>query len=217
MDPQGITTLSRDELLRLVFRSKAIVTAIATLSTYTDTATDTANTHHLSVAQILNMQPQQIVAVLSEKEKALSSTSSSTFVLSSEPLPWRPNNRPKLPPGALLDIDQGPLYDILTEWLRMEDVCHLDSALCQKWRRAEFLALVSTNVLLYNREEIRELTYPQGEDDDSFTHRALGAAALKWVLKRGIHLASLYLPRGYEINIASLRQLFPHIDWLQND
>jgi hypothetical protein len=113
----------------------------------------------------------------------------------SEPEPWRPNTRPKLQPGALLDIDQGPLYDILTEWLPMEAVCHLDSALCQKWRRAEFLALVSTKVLLFNREPIVVLTVLEVY---SHTHRALGAAALNWVLKRGIHLASLHLPRFFK-------------------
>jgi hypothetical protein len=182
MEPQDDAALSRDELLRLVLRSRAIVTAIATLST------ETANP--LSVAEILNMQPQEIAA-LSEQDP--SSTSSSSL-LPSEPLPWRPNTRPKLPSGALLDIDQGPLYDILTEWLRMEDVCHLDSALCQKWRRRreEFLALLATKVLLFNREEIKVLVDPN--QDDPFTHRALGAAALSWILKRGIHLASLRLP-----------------------
>ena len=38
--------------------------------------------------------------------------------------------------------------------------------------------------------------YPY-QEDDAHTHRALGAAALNWILKRGIHLASLHLPRGY--------------------
>jgi hypothetical protein len=56
--------------------------------------------------------------------------------------------------------------------LYLEDVCHLDSALCQKWRRAEFLALVSTKVLLFNREEIDVLDPYQ----KTLTHRALGVA-----------------------------------------
>jgi hypothetical protein len=114
-------------------------------------------------------------------------SSSSTSLLPSEPEQWRPNTRPKLPPDALLDIDQGPLYDIFTEWLHIEDVCHLDSALCNKRRRPEFLELVATKVLLFNREEIQVL-------EPISTHRALRAAALNWVLKRGIHLASLRLP-----------------------
>jgi hypothetical protein len=97
------------------------------------------------------------------------------------------------PAWRMLYIDQGPLWDILTKWLFIEDVCHLDSALCQKWRnrRADFLALLATKVLLFNREPIVVLTVPYV---DSHTHRALGAAALNWILKRGIHLASLHLP-----------------------
>ena len=200
MEPQDITALSRDALLQLVFRCKAIVTAIATLTVTAETAA--ANNPQSVVAQILNMQSKEIVAALSSKKQeqqkekeSLSSTTSTTslpLILSStEPLPWRLNTRPKLPPGALLDIDQGPLYDLLTEWLMLEDICHLDSALCQRWRRAEFLALVSTKILLFNREEIRVLTDPYREEE-LFTHSALGAAALNWVLKRGIHLASLH-------------------------
>jgi F-box and leucine-rich repeat protein GRR1 len=73
-------------------------------------------------------------------------------------------------------------------------VCRLDSALCQKKRRPYFLALISKTFLLFNREEIHVLDH---FDHVSLTHRALGAAALKWVLKRGIHLASLRLPRSY--------------------
>jgi hypothetical protein len=91
-----------------------------------------------------------------------------------------------------MDIADDLLWDIFTEWLPFESVCHLDSALCEKRRRAEFLALVATKVLLFNREEIRVLTDPY--EMDPFTHRALGAAALNWVLKRGIHLASLRIP-----------------------
>jgi hypothetical protein len=120
---------------------------------------------------------------------------STTSLHSSEPEAWRPNTRPRLQPGALLDIDQGPFYDILTEWLLIEDVCGLDSALCQKWRRPEFLQLLATKVLLFNREQIHMLTVP---NRDSHTHRALGVAALKWILKRGIHLASLRLRNVYD-------------------
>jgi len=133
-----------------------------------------------------------------------SSSSSSISLLPSEPLPWRPNTRPQLPPCALLDIDQGPLWDIITEWLPFESVCHLDSALCNKSRRPEFLQLLATRVLLFNREEIRILTDPY---DDTFTHKALGAAALSWVLKRGIHLVSLRLHRSNGMNAANQQRL----------
>jgi hypothetical protein len=115
----------------------------------------------------------------------MASTPSS--LLPSEPLPWRPSTRPKLPPGALLDIDQGPLYDIFTEYLELEDICHLDSALCLRWRREEFLALVSTKVLLFNREIIQIVNI------STMTHDSLRAPEMNWILKRGIHLASLSL------------------------
>jgi hypothetical protein len=134
--------------------------------------------------------------------------SSSTSLLPSEPLPWRPNTHPKLPPGALLDIPDDLLWDLFTEWLHIEAVCRLDSALCQKWRRrrAEFLRLLATKVLLFNREKIEVLlTVPFQRD--SFTHKALGAAALNWVLKRGIHLASLRMPYVYNLKEAEQQSI----------
>jgi hypothetical protein len=117
-------------------------------------------------------------------------SSSTSSLLTSEPLPWRPNTRPKLPPGALLDIADDLLYDIFTEYVQIEDMCRLDSALCQKSRRPEFLRLVSTKVLLFNREQINVMC---PDILNTLTHNALGAAALNWILKRGIHLASVCL------------------------
>jgi hypothetical protein len=132
--------------------------------------------------------------------------SSSTSLLPSDPESWRPNTRPKLQPAALLDIDQGPLYDIFTEWLLFEDVCRLDSALCNKKRRAEFLVLqLASGEWLFNREEVIVLDDPYQVYRDE--HRALGAAALGWVLKRGIHLASLRLPDDLYINTAEQQSI----------
>jgi bacterioferritin-associated ferredoxin len=68
----------------------------------------------------------------------------------------------------------------------------MDAAMCNKRRRPAFLQLISTKVLLFNREEIIILEDPY--NSYSYTHKALGTAALSWVLKRGIHLASLRLP-----------------------
>ena len=211
-DPQEIAAHSTDELLCLDSHNKTIVTVtdIATLST------ETADSL-LSVAENLNTQPDDITAAVLSKLDASISTSTSTSIststatsismLPSEPLPWRPNNRPKLPPGALLDIDQGPLWDIITEWLPFESVCHLDSALCQKSRRrrAEWLTMLSTKVLLFNREDIQVLKH--SNQPDPFTHKALGAVALNWVLKRGVHLASLQLPRSKNITSECRRSI----------
>ena len=183
---QEIAALSRIELVRLVMRSKAIVTAVATLSA------DEKTVDRLTVAEVLNMQPQDIIAALSSASSS-ASAASSPILLSSEPLPWRPNTRPKLPPGALLGIADDLLWDLFTEWLPIEAVCGLDSALCHKRRRPEFLALISKKILLFNRE-----TFDVSGDKHttSMTHCPLGAAALGWILKRGIHLASLCLPAG---------------------
>jgi hypothetical protein len=79
-------------------------------------------------------------------------SSSSISLPRSEPEPWRTSTSPKLPPGHLLDIPDDLLFDIFTIYMRLEDVCGLDSALCNKRRRAEFLELVSRKVLLFNRE-----------------------------------------------------------------
>jgi hypothetical protein len=206
MEAQEIAALSRDELVRLALRSRAILTAVATLSA--------ESADRLSVAEVLTMQPQEIAAL------SASSSSSTSSLLPSEPLPWRPNTRPKLPPGALLDIPDDLLWDIFTIYLPIEAVCRLDSALCQKSRRPEFLALVSTKVLLFNREKVDILTL---SNLTSTTHRPLGAAALSWVLKRGIHLASLHLPvdsinkneqEGIREAVASLA-LNGHLDKLE--
>jgi bacterioferritin-associated ferredoxin len=89
----------------------------------------------------------------------------------------------------MLDVADDLLYDIFTIYVHIKDVCNLDSALCNKGRRPAFLRLVSTMVLLFNREEINVLD----SDNNSFTHRALGVASLGWILKRCIHLASLRL------------------------
>ena len=94
----------------------------------------------------------------------------------------------------MLDIADDIWYDIFTEWVKIKDVCRLDSALCHKGRRPAFLQLISLKVLLFNREEINVL------ERESFTHSALGEASLKWIQKRGIHLASLHLPCDYGLD-----------------
>jgi len=101
---------------------------------------------------------------------------------------WLDPSRPKLPPGALFAIPDDLLADIYTIWLRLKDVCRLDSAVCSKIWRPPFLRLVSTKVLRFNREEIDVL-------DDFFlstiTHQYLELPEMNWILKRGIHLATL--------------------------
>jgi hypothetical protein len=99
----------------------------------------------------------------------------------------------------VLDIADDIWYDIFTEWVKIADVCRLDSALCHKGRRPAFLKLISLKVLLFNREEINVL------EGASFTHSALREASPKWILKRGIHLASLHLPASYRTIGADLK------------
>ena len=135
----------------------------------------------------------------------MASSTSFKSLLPSEPLPWRESTSPKLPPGALMDIADDLLCDLFTEWLPIKSVCHLDSALCQKRRRPYFLALLAKKVLLFNREQIRVMTDPYPRD--SYTHRPLGLAALNWVLKRGIHLASLHLPFSDTIGSAEWQSI----------
>jgi hypothetical protein len=122
-------------------------------------------------------------------------SSSPPSLLPSEPEPWRASTSLPLPPGHLLNIPDDLLYDIFTIYLRIEDVCRLDSALCQKKPRRYFLHLLATKFLLFNREEINILT--DFNYEHRLAHRPLCVAALEWILKRGIHLASLCLPRCY--------------------
>jgi hypothetical protein len=119
---------------------------------------------------------------------ASSSSSSPTSLLPSEPEPWRASTSPPLPLGALLDIADDLLFDIFSIYLHIRDVCALDSALCNRTRRTEFLRLVSTKVLLFNREEIIVLS-PLHQ----FKLKPLVPGALSWIKNRGIHLATLHL------------------------
>ena len=96
-----------------------------------------------------------------------------------------------------LSIADDLLADIYTLWLLLEDVCRLDSAVCSKRWRPPFLRLVSTKVLRFLREEIDVL---DGDNLCTTTHRELRLPALNWILKRGIHLASLRLPYDDEID-----------------
>ena len=118
---------------------------------------------------------------------------------------WLDPSRPKLPPGALFAIPDDLLADIYTIWLRLKDVCRLDTAVCSKIWRPPFLRLVSTKVLRFNREEIDVL---DGFNLSTTTHMALRLPTLNWILKRGIHLASLRLPdlhKGNEAEKKSIR------------
>ena len=102
--------------------------------------------------------------------------------------------RLKLRPGALLAIADDLLADIYTIWLLLPDICRLDSAVCAKWLRPDFLRLVSTKVVRFLREE----TYTPLAGiwfSVNKTHRELKIKSLNWILKRGINLASLRLSR----------------------
>jgi len=107
---------------------------------------------------------------------------------------WLDPSRPKLPPGALFAIPDDLLADIYTIWLRLKDVCRLDSAVCSKIWRPPFLRLVSTKVLRFNREEIDVLV---GINLCTSTHQHLELPTLNWILKRGIHLATLRVYLNY--------------------
>jgi hypothetical protein len=101
---------------------------------------------------------------------------------------------------VLLDICDDIWYDLFTEWLPIEAVGVLDSALCQKSRRPYFLHQISKKVLLFGREEINvlEKVIRNFFDVATLTYKgSFGANALSWVLKRGIHLASLRLTYQY--------------------
>ena len=124
----------------------------------------------------------------------------SSASLPSEPLPWRPNTRPELHPMKIVtDIDQGPLWYIFTEWLRIEDVCHLDSALCQKSLRPGFLQLVATKVLRFGRAM-------------PCITRITTIAEMNWIRIRDIHVASLRVPpHSADMNSAEREKR----DWVQ--
>ena len=106
----------------------------------------------------------------------------------------------KLPPGALLAIADDLLADVYTNWLRLDDLCRLDSAVCAKWLRHHFLRLISTKYLRFLREEIDVTAVSKR------THEALRSNSLNWIIKRGIHLASLRLPWSSDCYISGCEQ-----------
>lgn len=114
---------------------------------------------------------------------------------------WLDPTRPKLPPGALLAIADDLLADLYTIWLRLRDMCRLDSAVCAKWLRPDFRRLVSTKVLRFLREEIELMSWAKFR---TIAHEELSLEKLRWISKRGIHLASLCIP-GYEDEQESIR------------
>lgn len=122
-------------------------------------------------------------------------------LLPSEPEPWRPSvDRPPLSPGALLfDLAGGisgtpnQWWVILSQYLDLQSLCRLDSALCIKSERDNYLRLLSSKLLIFNRNDGYKTELYCGNGFCSAT--AMDIGALNWVSKRGIHLASLGLAR----------------------
>ena len=103
-----------------------------------------------------------------------------------------------LPSGrSLLAITECLLMDIYSIWLLLEDVCRLDSAICSKKFRPDFLRIVSFDLLLFLREgiDISNRSHPSTRN-----HRYLRLSALNWIRRRGIHLATLRLPPAIKID-----------------
>lgn len=124
-------------------------------------------------------------------------------------------SRPKLKPGALLDIIEYLLWDIYSVWLLLEDVCRLDSAICVKGLRPDFLRIISSDLLLFLREELSIRAMVEVTELER-SHRVLGLAALNWIRKRGIHLASLRLPPTNKIDIREQECICAHVASLFN-
>lgn len=68
------------------------------------------------------------------------------------------------------------------DWLTLKDVCLLDSAICNRKKRAGFLQVISSPKLLL-----------KAESENGTGCQILRLEQLQWVLKKGIHLTSLYL------------------------
>jgi hypothetical protein len=68
MEAQEIAALSRDELVRLAFRGRAIAAAIAT---YIESTKTQANFDIRAEAEVLNMKPQDIAALSKDELEGL--------------------------------------------------------------------------------------------------------------------------------------------------
>ena len=97
-------------------------------------------------------------------------------------------SRPILPPGVLMALPTDVWKDVMTEWLLLRDVCRLDSAVCAKMWRTEWLRML----LVERMEFLREAKFV-GSNKLCTTRKyaAVGVPAMNWILKKGLCLASL--------------------------
>jgi hypothetical protein len=114
----------------------------------------------------------------------MSSSSSSSSSSSAPPNP---------PPTSLLDIDPDVFISILSSWITIEDVAHLDSALCCKRFRSYFLHTLRRPYCGLNSLDL--LLHIDVDDPyNGEASRRLRGNIFKWLDKRSVSLRDLEIP-----------------------
>lgn len=73
------------------------------------------------------------------------------------------------------------LLSVLTEWLAVQDICHLDTAVCNKSQRPSILCLFETKYRSSKGHIIPNVIYPY----------------LNWLCLRGLHVRQLAMQGSY--------------------
>ena len=95
---------------------------------------------------------------------------------------------------SALDLPEDLFGEIVTTWLTLKEVCHLDSAICNNHQRVGFLNVVASKGSLFLQED------DYGAKDildwdfrPALSKKNLNADVLMWIAKRGIYIHTISL------------------------
>ena len=112
-------------------------------------------------------------------------------------------------PYDLYRISDDSWSDVLS-YLSLKDLCKFDGAFTNRSQRKWFLRRLRVGWFLQGRPQRQDAVF-----DLSTGHGPLrGSGAMEWVLKRGIHLASLILPRMIHINVSEFYKIYAALQGL---
>ena len=128
MDPKEINELSREELLDLAFRGRAVLSDIAT---YMEATSATEMENFKRIVDFLSLQPQDIAALTDNMLKKLVTLCQVIISLS----PFKPGCR-------FCTLPDEYILHVLLEWLTIEDQARFDMALLNHMDRRAHLHLL---------------------------------------------------------------------------
>ena len=130
MDPQEVAELSREELLDLAFRGRAVLSDIVAYMEATN-ASEMTNFQCMADSGFLSLQPQDLAALADNMLKILVSLCQVIISLS----PFKPGCR-------FCSLPDEYILHVLLEWLTIEDQARFDMALLNHMDRRAHLHLL---------------------------------------------------------------------------